>query len=179
MEEWRVVEETGGFLSVSNYGRVKGARKILKPQIDHKGYERLRFTVQRERMSARVHRLVAQTFIPNPFNKPQVNHIDGNKCNNNVSNLEWVTNKENAHHAIKAGMFKNVFEQSRIANEKQKKAIVAIGDGGLNVLHFDSVCSAQKHFNSKHISAVLKGKREHTKGYRFFYAEGGDAPCQP
>ena len=74
----------------------KHSNRILKPQPNGKGY--LRVILGGKRYF--VHRLVAEKFIPNPENKEQVNHKDGNKLNNNADNLEWVTNKENRKHAI-------------------------------------------------------------------------------
>lgn len=70
---------------------------ILKPQPNNKGY--LRIMVNKNRYF--VHRLVAQKYVPNPNNNPQVNHKDGNKLNNNANNLEWVTNQQNRTHAVK------------------------------------------------------------------------------
>jgi hypothetical protein len=73
--------------------------KILKPSTNNsKGYLRLLISYGDIIKTEAVHRLVAKAFIPNPEQKPQVNHIDGNKLNNNIENLEWVTNKENAQH---------------------------------------------------------------------------------
>ena len=73
------------------------AKGITLKQTNHsQGYK----TVALHRKNFFVHRLVAQTFIPNPHNKPQVNHIDGNRTNNHVSNLEWVTQSENEHHKV-------------------------------------------------------------------------------
>lgn len=74
-------------------------RKV-KPQPNGKGY--LRFSVGGKMMF--VHRLVATLYVPNPENKPQVNHKDGNKLNNCADNLEWVTNQENRNHAVKLGL---------------------------------------------------------------------------
>ena len=73
---------------------------ILKPQPNSKGY--LRVSIGGKLQF--VHRLVAEKYIPNPDNKEQVNYKDGNKLNNSVSNLEWVTNKENRNHAVKEGL---------------------------------------------------------------------------
>ena len=72
----------------------------VKPQPNGKGY--LRFWVGGKYLF--VHRVVAQKYVPNPDNKPQINHIDGNKVNNNANNLEWVTNTENRKHAINNGL---------------------------------------------------------------------------
>ena len=93
--------------AVSKDGRVKNIKTghILKPGIDPDGYSIVVLMDNGKRNCVKVHRLVASTFLNNPANKPQVNHKDGNKQNNNVENLEWVTNKENAHHAIATGLW--------------------------------------------------------------------------
>ena len=80
--------------------------KLLKGSIDKYGYRTIRIVVQNKKKHIKVHRLVASAFLKNPHNKKEVNHIDGNKLNNNVENLEWSTRKENNEHAIKTGLLK-------------------------------------------------------------------------
>lgn len=91
---WAKVNDT---YSISDNGEFRNdtSNKTLKPEIHHKGYLRISAHGVKPRF---IHRLVAIHFIPNPDNLPQVNHIDGDKLNNNVSNLEWCTNKENSYH---------------------------------------------------------------------------------
>lgn len=75
--------------------------RILKPQLNGKGY--LRVSIGKQLMF--IHRLVAQKYVPNPENKLQVNHKDGNKLNNYYENLEWVTNQENRNHAVENDLY--------------------------------------------------------------------------
>lgn len=86
---------------VSSYGRVRNLTgKVLKTYIQNCGYEQVKLMNKHKQ----IHRLVAMCFIDNPEHKKYVNHIDGNKLNNNVSNLEWCTNSENIIHARKTGL---------------------------------------------------------------------------
>lgn len=100
-EIWKDIDGYDGRYAISTWGRVKSIHGILKPYENHKGY--LKIGLQKDGASHkhRVHRLVAQAFIPNPDNLPEVNHIDGNKQNNSVTNLEWVDGKTNREHGEK------------------------------------------------------------------------------
>jgi hypothetical protein len=110
-EIWKDIEGYEGLYQVSTFGNIKSLPKrkgflftkerILKPKLTIKGY--LEVTLRKNNYSnyKRINRLVAEAFIPNPENKPEVNHKDGNKQNNNDWNLEWNTNQENKSHAVK------------------------------------------------------------------------------
>lgn len=116
-EIWKDIKEHEGYYMVSNLGRVKTLDrwrncplnkkikylrkgKILKQMKDKSGYLLVSLYKNKKARRWLVHRLVAETFIPNSENKPQVNHKDGNKQNNNVENLEWCTPQENTIHAF-------------------------------------------------------------------------------
>jgi len=93
---------------VSNTGSVFNikTRNYLSGSHDSRGYVVVSIYSQEKLYSKKIHRLVAEAFIPNPENKPQVNHIDGNKQNNHVSNLEWNSPSENGKHAYRTGLHK-------------------------------------------------------------------------
>ena len=105
-ERWRRFKYNGKMTNydISTSGKIRfHDTKIVKPifGLSKKGYEKISLKIPNEGTKPfQVHRIVAMTFIPNPENKPQVNHIDGCKTNNHVYNLEWVTNDENRNHAI-------------------------------------------------------------------------------
>lgn len=107
---WKPIKGYGGLYEVSNTGKVKSFKNQAKYKegrmlkTDNKRYPTLMLYGNGKGKRFLVHRLVAETFIPNLENKSQVNHKDGNKKNNHVSNLEWCTSKENIEHALVTGI---------------------------------------------------------------------------
>jgi len=100
MEIWKEILNSNGNYEISNYGNIRNKNGLMKPQLD-RGYLKVRLIINGVRKGYPIHRLVGLAFIPNPHNKKCINHIDGNKTNNNISNLEWVTHSENNIHAYK------------------------------------------------------------------------------
>ena len=104
IEVWKDVKGYEGIYKISNLGRVKTNKdRIRKGTVSH-GYLRLLLWKDKQYKSTSIHRLVAENFIENPMNKPYVNHIDGDKQNNHVNNLEWCTQLENVQHSIRTGL---------------------------------------------------------------------------
>lgn len=139
MEEWRDIKGFEGLYQISNFGRVRGVDRYIKDSIGrnrfHKrklksqstskrGYNFVTISKNTKMYMFNVHRLVALAFIPNPHNKPCVNHIDLNQLNNHVSNLEWCTQKENVHHAIKNGHVSPINIKVMVMNKSTKEKII-------------------------------------------------------
>ena len=110
MEVWKDIKGYEGRYQVSNNGRVKSLpinekyckrtdEIILKPFMCGSGYQEVILKINGQRKPKLIHRLVADAFIPNPTNKKEVNHKDGNKFNNDYTNLEWVSSSENIRHS--------------------------------------------------------------------------------
>lgn len=137
-EVWKDIDNYEGIYQVSNLGNVKtlsrqiwngkGFRtqceRILKQSDNEWGYNIVTLTKDSKRKPYKVHRLVAQAFIPNPENKEQVNHIDGNKKNNNVQNLEWNTRQENITHAY----------INKLSNNTKTSNLIALKDDNDNII---------------------------------------------
>lgn len=178
MEEWKAIDGTNGVYAVSSVGKVMNTKtgRVLKAQTDQKGYLRVRITVERQGITLKIHREVAKAFIPNPDNLPQVNHINGDKTDNRVENLEWISNLENARHAIANNLWENVFLAGQRANENRKTPIIATCIDTGEEKYFESMSDAEREIGTKHINSVMKGERSQAKGHTFRYANvGGDA----
>lgn len=142
MEEiWKDIPEYEGLYQVSNLGRIKslqnyrGKGNILKQRIK-KGYYTIGLRKNAKRKWYLTHRLVAQAFIPNPNNLPQINHIDENKLNNNVDNLEWCTVKYNNTYGTRI--------ERVMKSNKLKKEVVQCDLNGNIIGVFESIASASR-----------------------------------
>lgn len=167
MEIWRDVVGYKDIYQVSSKGRVKclNYRKqncscIMKQGIDAHGYPKIRLSQNGKRIEYKVHRLVAIAFLDNKNSLPEVNHKDGVKENNDVSNLEWVSKIDNVKHQHDNGLV------SIIARKKQIVAINTITD---NLIKFNSIAEAGRilGIHRTHITHCLSGKYKTSKGYRF------------
>lgn len=123
-EIWKIIDGYNGLYYVSNLGNVKSFNKnkeiILKSNLQKNGYIALNLYKNGKRITYTIHRLVAKAFIENPNNLPQVNHIDGNKLNNNLSNLEWCDNGHNIREAFRLGLNSR---KKGIENKRSKKIV--------------------------------------------------------
>lgn len=133
-EEIRELNEAPGY-GITNKSRVVNLKNstLLKPKVDRSGYLRVTMFPSGNRIERRVHRMVAEYFIPNPEQLPHVNHIDGNKKNANIHNLEWITPLGNSRHALAMGLLR-VGEDvpTSVISEKQAIAILEDSRRGLS-----------------------------------------------
>lgn len=162
-EEWKPIKGYEGLYEVSNMGRVKslyhGKERILSISDDSSGYKGVNLTKQTVIKRKQVHRLVAEAFIPNPTNLPVVNHLDGDKHNNCVSNLEWCTKKENTNHAIKTGLMGFIVAPKPIMAYK--------GDKLVGTFKSIAECANKLNLNEKGISSVIHGRLKTHHGFSF------------
>lgn len=168
---WKSIAGFEGYYEISDSGMVRSVKrkvpnknteiivheKILKPWIDSWGYPTVCLFKDGKAHCKKIHRLIAEAFIP-PFVGEQVNHIDGNKSNNSIENLEWCTGSENMSHAYRIGLH----------GKAKPVLIVELG------MKFCSIQEAARYVNGKHSGIVrcLTGRNKTHRGYHFELAEG-------
>jgi hypothetical protein len=146
----------------------KKSNKQIKEKLNNKHYSIVNLWIDGYHAKQRlVHRLVAKAFIPNPDNKSEVNHIDGNKQNNSVNNLEWVTRKENVYHSIKHGLA----PQCSIGYEKRGYKVSQFTLDGTFVKTWRSLREIESVLGYAHgnISNCCNGKYKQAYGYHWKY----------
>lgn len=180
MEEWADIKGFEGMYQVSTEGRVRSVDRVtemvrygisyemrhkgrvLKTSVNKCGYERVQLTKDSRPYNFTIHRLVATAFIPNKENLPEINHIDGNKRNNNVDNLEWCTKSHNIQHAFKNGL---IDKNNMTFNRK----LVMRSDGVIFNSLTDAALASGAHVGN--VSACCHGRLMHTGGYGFEFLQ--------
>ena len=152
------ISSSGKVKSFPRYGTKTKDERILNQYKNRYGYMYVVLYKDGKRKIKTTHQLVAQAFIPNPENKPQANHINGDKTNNRVENLEWVTASENKLHSYKV-----------LKADHYKRKVICIETGKI----YDSLLEASKECNCSrnHISNCCRGKRNTTGKYHWKYAD--------
>ena len=183
-EIWRDIEGYEGLYQISNLGNVKslnynktGKEKILKNGKDRGGYLQVNLWKNGNGKNYLIHRLVAEAFLPNSDNKPEIDHINTNKTDNRICNLRWCTHKENSNNSLtidkmsKNAHFKNKFG---IEHPNSKPIIQFTLDGKL-VRKWDSAMDAHRELgiNRNCICQCCKGKYKTANGYiwRYYYKD--------
>jgi hypothetical protein len=165
MDIYKDIEGYEGYYQVSNYGNIKSIRegkyfkhKILKAKITDKGYKLVCLFKDGVAVNKKVHRLVAIAFLQNSFNKPDINHINGDKSDNSIMNLEWVTKSENMKHAYESGLMKlNIDRISKKVIDTKKNII------------YNSIKEASYSIglNTSYLSSILNGKYKNNTSLKF------------
>lgn len=174
MEIWKDVPGYIGLYKVSNYGRVKSVKKQLVLKTCGSGNRyKIVALCNGMRKTFRVHRLVAAAFIPNPDNKPCIDHIDGDRANNHADNLRWVTYLENNNNPIT----KKRLSENNAKNMQGKEGVlhpnskpVRMMKNGVCLKIYQSIHLAKKDgFNDTLIIRCCKGRMKKHKGYNWEY----------
>ena len=176
MEEiWKDVKGYEGQYKVSNLGNVKSLKylhhnkeALLKGGIKKTGYRQVILSKNYKNKYVNVHRLVAEAFIPNPNNYKEINHIDENKLNNNVSNLEWCTQKENQEHAYRIGLQKPISTEKNKYSKKIKQ--YDLDNNYLKTYNAVREAARINNINPRDITKCCQMKRKQVGGYIWRYA---------
>lgn len=155
---WKSIKGHPGY-EVSNKGEVKSPTRILKPIYDGGGYP----MVQLKRKNTKIHRLVAMAFLRNPHDKCCVNHINGNKKDNRVDNLEWVTYSENAKHAFRTGLHVHYQTGKSGKLHRASKPLVSINQTAIVEHESRSLCAKYFGVDVRAVNNALS-KGYHCKG---------------
>lgn len=182
IETWKDIPNYEGLYQASNLGNIKsigyGRPKLLKLVLNKRlGYLYVTLWKDKKLLGKRVHRLIAQTFLENPEEKPEVNHLDGVKINNNVENLEWSTEKENTIHYIKNGLRKyKISEEHRDKINKSNilkraKTVQQFDKENNLIAEFKSAGEAAKSINigKGNIINCCNGKLKSARGFLWKY----------